>query len=469
MGEGVEGKNQMISKNPAVTGMVSLIFGDILIAAGAFYIGIYLRFGGIEEGLIKYEHIVIRGMSFVLVPILCSFFIELYEQQKNRGRKEILLRCLIAGVFSMIVLSSIYYIIPETKLWRGNLAFSLLIFTAAQFVWHTTYTIFLRIPTFAKRVLILGIGQNAERIGSLIGATNHNYVLAGYIDFPSEALAVPAYQIVGDRKNICETAQKERAHKIVISLSEKRGVLPLKDMMNCKLSGIDVLDAPSFYEEVMGKLFIEDTRPSWFIFSDGFRITALKKIYKRFFDIMSSLAGLTIASPLILLAGILIKVNSPGPVFFRQSRVGEREKNFVLCKFRTMRQDAEQETGAVWAQENDPRVTGMGNILRKTRFDEIPQLFNVLKGDMSLIGPRPERPEFVEKLKEIIPYYSERHFVKPGITGWAQVKYRYGASVEDAIEKLRYDLYYIKNLSFFLDMLIVLETVKVVLFGRGSR
>ena len=449
--------------------MVSLIVGDLLIAAGAFYLGVYLRFGGLEEGLMKYQDIVIRGMSFVLVPILCSFFIELYDQQKNRGKKEILLRCLIAGVLSLLVLSSIYYIIPETKLWRGNLALSLLVFTTAQFFWHTTHTIFLGLPAFAKRVLILGIGQKAEHIGSMIGATNHNYVLAGYIDCPSEALAVPAYQIVGDGESIFEIAQKQRAQKIVISLSEKRGVLPLRDIMNCKLSGIDVLDAPSFYEEVMGKLFIEDTRPSWFIFSDGFRITALKKVYKRFFDIMCSLIGLTIASPLMLIAGILIKVNSSGPVFFRQVRVGEREKNFVLYKFRTMRQDAEQGTGAVWAKENDTRVTGVGNILRKTRFDEIPQLFNVLKGDMSLIGPRPERPEFVDKLKEIIPYYSERHFVKPGITGWAQVKYQYGASVEDAVEKLRYDLYYIKNLSFFLDMLIVLETVKVVLFGRGSR
>ena len=449
--------------------MVSLIVGDLLIAAGAFYLGVYLRFGGLEEGLMKYQDIVIRGMSFVLVPILCSFFIELYDQQKNRGKKEILLRCLIAGVLSLLVLSSIYYIIPETKLWRGNLALSLLVFTTAQFFWHTTHTIFLGLPAFAKRVLILGIGQKAEHIGSMIGATNHNYVLAGYIDCPSEALAVPAYQIVGDGESIFEIAQKQRAQKIVISLSEKRGVLPLRDIMNCKLSGIDVLDAPSFYEEVMGKLFIEDTRPSWFIFSDGFRITALKKVYKRFFDIMCSLIGLTIASPLMLIAGILIKVNSSGPVFFRQVRVGEREKDFVLYKFRTMRQDAEQGTGAVWAKENDTRVTGVGNILRKTRFDEIPQLFNVLKGDMSLIGPRPERPEFVDKLKEIIPYYSERHFVKPGITGWAQVKYQYGASVEDAVEKLRYDLYYIKNLSFFLDMLIVLETVKVVLFGRGSR
>jgi sugar transferase (PEP-CTERM system associated) len=459
----------MILKNPAITGMISLVFGDILIAAGSFYAGIYLRFGGIQEGLISYQSLTVRGISFVAVIIICSFFLELYDQMKNTGRKETLLRCLITGVISFFVLSSLYYIAPMTKIWRGNLILSLVTCSTLQSFWHITYTSLLNLPAFAKRVLILGIGQKAAHIGSLISASNHNYVLAGYIDCPSESLAVPEYQIVGNRESMWETARKERAQKIVICLSERRGVLPLREMMNCRLSGIDVLRAPSFYEEVMGKLFIEDTRPSWFIFSDGFRTTALKKVYKRFFDIMFSLVGLTLALPLMLIAGLLIKINSRGPVFFRQVRVGEREKNFVLYKFRTMHQDAENETGAVWAQTNDTRVTSVGNILRKTRFDEIPQLFNVLNGDMSLIGPRPERPEFIENLKEIIPYYSERHCVKPGITGWAQVKYRYGASVEDAVEKLRYDLYYIKNLSMFLDMLIVLETIKVVLFGRGSR
>jgi sugar transferase (PEP-CTERM system associated) len=266
-----------------------------------------------------------------------------------------------------------------------------------------------------------------------------------------------------------DVARKERAQKIVISLSERRGTLPLKDILNCKLSGIDVLDAPSFYEELTGKLLIENITPSWFIFSDGFRITPLKKSSKRISDVIFAFIGLIFALPLIPITALLIKIDSRGPVFFRQVRMGERERKFVLYKFRTMRQDAENGTGAVWTQENDPRITRLGRFLRKSRLDEIPQLFNVLKGDMSFIGPRPERPEFVEKLKEIIPYYSERHFVKPGITGWAQIKYPYGASVEDAIEKLRYDLYYIKHLSIMLDLLIVLETVKVVLFGRGGR
>ena len=261
----------------------------------------------------------------------------------------------------------------------------------------------------------------------------------------------------------------QRVHKIVISLSEKSGVLPLESIMNCKFSGIDIVDAPSFYEEVTGKLFFEDLKPSWFIFSDGFRITNFKKINKRIFDIVISFLGVVATAPLMSVIALLIKVNSPGPAFFRQVRVGEQEKNFVLYKFRTMNHNAEEDTGAVWAQENDERITKVGRILRTMRLDELPQLYNVFKGDMSLIGPRPERPEFVEKLREIIPYYPERHFVKPGITGWAQVKFSYGASVDDTIEKLRYDLYYVKNLSLILDLLIVLETIKVVIFGKGSR
>jgi sugar transferase (PEP-CTERM system associated) len=235
------------------------------------------------------------------------------------------------------------------------------------------------------------------------------------------------------------------------------------------MSGIEVIDAPSFYEELTGKLLIENITPSSFFFSDGFRITHLKRLSKRIFDILCSLAGLLVSVSFFPFIAALIKLNSRGPVFFRQKRVGELEKEFTLYKFRTMREDAEKTTGAVWAEKDDPRITSIGRFLRKMRLDELPQFYNVLRGDMSFIGPRPERPEFVKRLKEIIPYYPERHFVKPGLTGWAQIRYPYGASTEDAVEKLRYDLYYIKHLSLFLDMLIMLETVKVMLFGRGAR
>lgn len=359
--------------------------------------------------------------------------------------------------------------IPHVMFGRGILSLSLLAFTVLQFTWHAAYRQCLCLPGLAQRVLILGTGPLAKQIGSLLPQASEDYVLAGYVNCVMEQVSVPACNIVENGSGLLDTVRKSKANKIVVSLSERRGAFPLKDVLCCKLSGVQVVDAPSFYEEVTGKLLIENITPSWFIFSDGFKVTPLRRTGKRGLDIVLALIGLALSFPLFPVIALLIAVDSRGPVFFRQVRVGEKERPFVLFKFRTMRADAEKGSGAVWAQKNDPRITRMGKLLRKTRLDELPQLYNVLIGDMSFVGPRPERPEFVEQLTKIIPYYSERHFVKPGITGWAQIKYAYGSSVEDAIEKLRYDLYYIKNLGLFLDMLIILETVKVVLFGRGAR
>lgn len=298
------------------------------------------------------------------------------------------------------------------------------------------------------------------------------YKIAGFIRCGSLVIGekeVPQEQILGESDALRDIALAEHADIIVIALSERRGVFPLRDALSCKLNGIEVLDAASFYELACGKLMLEQITPSWFIFSSGFRRATVIGLAKRVVDLFLAVAGLILATPLLLLFSLVIKIDSSGPIFFTQVRVGNKELPFKLIKFRTMRQDAESQSGAVWATENDPRVTRIGKFMRKTRIDEIPQLINVLKGDMSFVGPRPERPEFVEKLKAIIPYYSRRHFIKPGVTGWAQVRYPYGSSIEDAVEKLRYDLYYIKNLSPFLDTLIFFETIKVVLFGRGAR
>nr|HOP41267.1 TIGR03013 family PEP-CTERM/XrtA system glycosyltransferase [Geobacteraceae bacterium] len=322
----------------------------------------------------------------------------------------------------------------------------------------------------ARRVLVVGTGPLANLIGGLITTSNHSHVLAGYVGCPRDSVVVPNEHIVdGGGIDISETARREHAEKIVISITERRGSIPLKDLMHCKFSGIDVFDAPTFYEQLTGKLLLENITPGWFVFSNGFKLTHTIRFCKKIIDKILATIGLIITFPLFPLIAVAVKISSPGPVFFKQVRTGLHEKQFLLYKFRTMRSDAEAGTGAVWAQDNDPRVTSIGKFLRKSRLDELPQLYNVLKGDMSFIGPRPERPEFVETLKQQIPYYSHRHFVKPGITGWAQIKYPYGASVEDAVEKLRYDLYYIKNLSITLDLLIFFETIKVILFSRGGR
>ncbi|MBE0596582.1 MAG: TIGR03013 family PEP-CTERM/XrtA system glycosyltransferase, partial [Desulfuromonadales bacterium] len=292
---------------------------------------------------------------------------------------------------------------------------------------------------------------------------------AGFIRLEGEGGTVAAERLVGDLGTLVETARRLRVSKIVVALTERRGVLPVREVLRCRLAGIRVMDAVSFYEQVTGKLMIENINPSWFIFSDGFRLTPAMRVAKRGLDVVLALVGLVLALPLMLLTALAIKIDSPGPVLFRQVRTGEGERPFTLYKFRSMRQDAEQATGAVWAQTNDPRVTRLGRFMRKSRIDEIPQLINVIKGEMSFVGPRPERPEFVGRLTQKIPYYSNRHYVKPGVTGWAQIRYPYGASEEDALEKLRYDLYYTKNYSLGLDLAIIASTFRVVLFGRGGR
>lgn len=453
-----------------MTGKISiLILVDMILACVSVYSGLCLRFGALPRA---YEFLGLgaaRLCLFGAALVFSSFMVELYNNEKNTNKKEVFVKILTSTGISFFLLSSFYYMVPSVMVGRGVLGTSLLIFAMLQFIWHVSFQISVSLPRFARRVLILGTGPLANQMGRIITSMNHNYVLTGYVNCTNETSFVPQQSIIGSGDGLIETAHREKAHKIVVSLSERRGAFPLKDVLSCKLGGIEVVDAPSFYEQVTGKLLLENITPSWFIFSDGFRITYAKMLFKRMFDVVLAFAGLIVSTPLVPFVALLVKLDSPGPVFLRQVRMGQREKNFVLYKFRTMRQDAEAATGAVWSQKNDPRVTRIGKILRKSRLDELPQLFNVLRGDMSIVGPRPERPEFIEKLKEVIPYYSERHFVKPGITGWAQIKYPYGSSVEDAIEKLRYDLFYIKNLTFSLDLLIILETIKVIIFGRGGR
>ena len=447
--------------------LLLLIAGDALLSLFAVYVGFLVRLSSATINMTDVKRFVV----FMLVTVFSSFLLELYNHNKELGKKELFLRIMIALLISFLLLTSIYYMIYFEMFGRGVFALSIVFFGIFQFLWHAGHEAVMNSSALARGVLILGTGPLAKKIGNLILSTNHQHILKGYVNLTGESLQVPAEFVVGNGNGngLVQAVREKKIHKLVVSLSERRGTFPLQDVLNCKFCGIEVVDAPTFYEEMTGKLLIENTTPSWFIFSNGFKVTATRRFYKRGIDIFCSLVGLIVMIPFLPLVALIIKMDSRGPVFFLQERVGEMEKKFTLYKFRTMRQDAEKGTGAVWAQKNDPRITLVGRFLRKTRIDELPQLFNVLKGEMSFIGPRPERSEFVNELKKIIPYYSERHFVKPGVTGWAQIRYPYGASVEDAVEKLRYDLYYIKNVSLLLDMLITIETMKVMLFGRGAR
>ena len=451
------------------------LFSDALLALASLVFAAGARFGGFDlpEDW-QAEHGIKAGAIFVAVTLFSSYLMEVYSLPKESRKREIFAACLQSGCAAFFLLSVLYYLEPSLMLGRGVLFFALGFFIVFQFSWYALSGIGARSVPFAQRVLILGTGDLACQLGGLLTSQSGSFTLAGYLECgegqpPLETVHQPDLfksQLVKKEGDLLQTARNYKASIIVVALAERRGVLPLQEMMRCKLNGIEVVDAPTFYEIVQGKLMLEEMTPSWIIFSSGFRRNPLINVCKRGVDIILSMIGLLLSAPFFPLIALAIKLDSAGPLFFKQVRVGSGEKTFLLYKFRSMCQDAERD-GAVWAAKNDARITRVGKFLRNSRIDEIPQLYNVLRGEMSFIGPRPERPEFVENLKKDIYYYSKRHTIKPGLTGWAQVRYPYGATVEDAKEKLRYDLYYIKNLSFILDTQIIFETVKVVLFGRG--
>jgi sugar transferase (PEP-CTERM system associated) len=454
-----------------------MLFMDALLALCALYSGVALRLGGevLRDEWLQGQPLKVSAI-FVVVALFSSYLMEVYAPESKSSTKELFFNSLHGGGAAFFFLSVVYYLDPSLMLGRGVLFLAIALFVLYQSLTHALTGSVGEVSPFTQRVLILGTGGVARDMGELIATQPSSFTLAGFlacggeVDSSATAAASPlSGALLHKEGDLLETARRARAALIVVALSERRGVLPLQEMMQCKLNGIEVLDAPTFYEMVQGKLMLEHITPSWIIFSAGFRRTALVNVYKRCIDLLLSVTGLLLSAPLFPFIALAVKLDSAGPIFFKQVRVGSGEKPFLLYKFRSMGQDAEKKSGAVWAVKNDARVTRVGRLLRNSRIDEIPQLYNVLKGEMSFIGPRPERPEFVEKLKQDIYYYSKRHTIKPGLTGWAQVRYRYGATTEDAVEKLRYDLYYIKNISLFLDSQIIFETVKVVLFGRGGR
>lgn len=442
---------------------------DAVFAFLALLTSNYIRLGTVPVLSDLSQHEIARIALFVTVLIISSFLLEIYSSSVEITDREHLVRVALSLVVSFFILTGLFYLTEFELYGRGMLIIALLVFGLLQVMLHVLFRFSARLPVFVNKVMILGTGPLARQIGNLVLTSKSSFELAGYFNCSAEPVMVPYHNIIDPSDGLISAVNKTGVHKIVVSLSERRGVFPLQDVLSCKLSGIEVIDAPSFYEQMTGRLLLENITPSWFIFSHGFKVTLFLRLLKRITDLLCAITGLLLLLPVLPFIALFIRIDSPGPILYRQTRVGEGEKLFDLYKFRSMRQDAETGTGAVWAKEKDTRVTRFGEFLRKSRIDEIPQLFNVLKGDMSLVGPRPERPEFVKKLTEVIPYYSERHYIKPGVTGWAQVRYPYGASVEDAVEKLRYDLYYIKNISLPFDIMIIMETVKVILFRRGGR
>jgi sugar transferase (PEP-CTERM system associated) len=411
---------------------------------------------------------VLEAGVFTVIFLVLMSALGLYQSQAEPFRSTVQ-RVLIAYGLSLILMTAVFYIFPATYIGRGAFAYISLFAIGSVLVVRFFLLRWTDIGLPKRRILVMGNGPEAESIIRFLheGERGRAVQYAGLYPVMPDKMA-PNGRV--DHEQLRRTVRDLRVSEIVVAVKERRGgVLPLRQLLDCKLRGVRMMDLTSFYERELGQLKIDNLRASWLIFSDGFDRGLVRSIIKRVFDVVVSLGILVLSSPLWLVGIIAILLETGRPVFYKQVRTGQGNRPFTIYKLRSMTVDAEKDGKPVWAGAGDARVTRVGRFLRKTRIDELPQLFNVLKGDMSFVGPRPERPFFVEKLLEDIQYYDVRHSVKPGITGWSQVRYPYGASIEDSLAKLQYDLYYVKNHSLFLDLLILMETAQVVVLGKGAR
>ena len=400
---------------------------------------------------------------------LCFYYNDLYDLTIVHSKSELIVRILQAAGAAAVVLAVVSAVVPWIIIGHGIFVTSLCLLIVAVPLWRLAFDGLTQDSNLEERVLVLGAGPSARAVvRQMLGQHDFPYHFVGFVDDRPDGDASPDPMALGTTTELPALIARHRVDRIVVSLADRRGRLPIRELLQAKFEGVSIEDAATTYERLTGKILIDDIKPSWLIFSDGFRASRGTRMVKRLVDLALAAVGLVLAAPLMLLTALAIRLESRGPVFYCQERVGEKGRVFVLCKFRSMREDAEQGT-PIWASERDDRVTRVGRVIRKTRIDELPQLWNVLLGNMSFVGPRPERPFFVQQLASAVPFYLERHAVKPGVTGWAQVKYRYGSSVEDAMEKLRYDLYYIKHLSIVFDLTIVIDTVKVIVSGKGAK
>lgn len=450
---------------------IAFFFLESIFVAGMVFLGAYLRFLGDPIGFYHYEYLILKAVLIVACVQLSLYYFDLYDLKAFRSNIELAIRLLQSLGVSSILLAFLYYLFPLLIIGRGIFFISLGFMGAVIVSWRITYNHILKTRHLDQRVMIVGSGPLAKNIAKEIAeGGDTGFKVIGFIADHSERMGEKSVNpsIIGDSSQILDLATKERVDRVIVALEERRGKFPDVQLLECKMRGIAIEEGIHFYEHLTGRLQVESLHPSFLIFSEGFKKTKLTMWTKRITEFALSLFGLIVLSPVILVVSFWVKIDSRGPVFYKQERVGERGKIFRLLKFRSMVENAEA-NGPVWAEREDKRITRAGRWIRKWRLDEIPQMFNVLRGDMSFVGPRPERAYFVEKLRNEIPFYDQRFSVKPGITGLAQVKYQYGSSKDDALEKLRYDLYYIKNLSPLYDLLIIFETMKVVLSGKGAR
>ena len=409
-------------------------------------------------------------LAFSVTLQLAMVSVGVYGADALRSMRIGTARLVVAISFAVLLLALVFFLLPAVTFWRSNLLYAMVIALVGLFLVRLVAGQLLGQEVFKRRVLVLGAGPRAARVANASRNEGAGFTVVGHVAMNDGAVAVGHAVNRADIANLTEHVVRLGASEVVLALEERRNALPLADLLRIKTTGVDVNEISSFLERETGRVDLDSLNPSWLIFSDGFSAgRRLSSAGKRLFDVIASFLLLVVFGPVILVTAALVKLESPGPAFFRQRRVGLYGQGFEILKIRSMREDAEVGGKAVWAQKDDPRVTRIGAIIRKLRIDELPQAWTVLKGEMSFVGPRPERPQFVSDLETRLPFYAERHVVKPGITGWAQINYPYGASIDDARQKLEYDLYYAKNYTPFLDLLILLQTIRVVLWPEGAR
>ncbi len=450
----------------------ALVACEHALIVGAVLLAVRLRVGErawlvitIEGGL---------GKAFLIAAVcqMCLYLNDLYDLRRMADRRELFTRLVQALGATSFILAALYFWVPALMIGRGVFLLAAILVIGLVAGWRLAFDWLTRVSP-RQRLLIVGTNNAALVLAREIYQRRHELGLeiVGFIDPDPEKVGAPVINpgVIGTVEDIPAIVPLRSVDRVVVSLADARGRLPMEKLLDMKLRGVTFDHLASVYEEYTGKIAVENLRPSWLIFSSGFRKTPVIRLLKRLIDLAVATVALVVLLPVMALVALALKLSSRGPVLYHQERVGLEGRAFTVHKFRSMRPDAEAATGPVWASpDGDPRVTPVGRFLRRSRLDELPQLWNVIRGDMSMVGPRPERPAFVARLTEQIPYYGQRHAVRPGLTGWAQVRYTYGASVEDALEKLQYDLFYIKNLSLTLDAFILASTIKTVLQQRGA-
>jgi sugar transferase (PEP-CTERM system associated) len=445
-----------------------LLVVEALIVGSSFLLAILWLNPETSWILLNVEGGYLKIVCVTAIVLLLSHGLDLYDSTGLGAKWDQIFRLFIAlslVAFSLAGVDLIYYHFLPGRVFLPGVKWGLVLLAVMLLGWRGAYAWLVQLPYLRERVYVLGTGDRAQRL--LTGLRHRLELGIEVVGWTGDIEGELTRETVAS--HLSRLAKEKGVHRVIVAMPDRRGTLPVEELLEMRLAGVKIEEATSWLEKIYGRIEVEHLYPSWLIFADGFRFSGFFRLVRRALSFLVALIGLVIALPLLPFIMLAVKLSSPGPVLYRQKRVGRGDAVFYCYKFRTMRQDAEADTGATWATDDDPRITKVGKLLRTARLDEIPQLWCVLKGDMHFVGPRPERPEFVEWLSREIPYYRVRHMVRPGITGWAQVQYKYGNTIGDAREKLQYDLFYIKNASIGLDFLILFQTIKIVLLGRGAQ